>query len=123
MTKIIWLLAILGVAILMIGATSGAQAKTVNYVAQIITNDQTSWKADIELTDFNRTGPQNYTLACSTTIAPIGYYVTAKITSSADNPPSLTLNLLYNGRIVNSTTVHDDFVDATIENTGCPSVK
>ena len=56
-------------------------------------------------------------------IAPIGYYTDytdVSIISSADNPPSLTLNLLYNGKIVNSTTVHDDFVHATIANAECP---
>jgi hypothetical protein len=59
--------------------------------------------------------------ALSTTIVPAGYYANIKITSSADNPPSLTLNLLYNGQIVNSTTVHQDFVEANITNSGCPT--
>jgi hypothetical protein len=97
--------------------------KTVNYVVQIVTSDSTTWSGSLDLADINGTGNQTYTVACSTTIAPIGYYVNAKIASSADNPPSLTLNLLYNGQIVNSTTVHQDFVDATIANSGCPSPK
>ena len=115
-----WIIVVvLGVAILMIGTTE-VNAKTTNYVVQIITNDQTSWSGDIQLTNFNGTGAKDFTIACSTTIAPIGYYADVSITSSADNPPSLTLNLLYNEKIVNSTTVHDDFVHATIANIGCP---
>lgn len=97
--------------------------KTANYVVQIITSDSTSWSGSLDLTDINGTGNQTYTLACSTTIVPTGYYANIKITSSADNPPSLTLNLLYNGQRVNSTTVHQDFVEANITNSGCPVTK
>jgi hypothetical protein len=106
--------------------------KTANYVVQIITGDQTSWSGYVGpgLTEVAGTGSQSYTVVCTTRpistfglsdFKPAGYYATAKITSSADNPPSLTLNLLYNGQIVNSTTVNQDFVDATIQNSGCPS--
>lgn len=69
--------------------------RTTNYLVQIITNDQTSRSGDIQLTDANGTGAKDYTLACSKTIAPIGYYADVHLTSSSDNPPLLTLNLLF----------------------------
>jgi hypothetical protein len=73
--------------------------KTVNYVVQIITSDSTSSSGIVGqgLTDVAGTGSQSYTTVCTATTAPIGYYENVKIISSADNPPSLTLNLLYNG--------------------------
>ena len=106
--------------------------KIVNYVVQIITSDTTSWSGSVgaSLTEVAGTGSQSYTTMCTTRptgtfglrdFVPAGYYETAKITSSADNPPSMAVNLLYNGQIVNSTTVHQDPVDATIGNSGCPT--
>jgi hypothetical protein len=102
------------------GAANIQAQRTINYVVQIVTSDSTSWSGTIALTDINGTGNQTYTMRCSPTIEPLGYYVDAKITSSADNPPSLTINLLYNGHLVNSTMVHDDLVDIKVENIGCP---
>jgi hypothetical protein len=116
------LLALVPLLLVMLSGAANVQAqRTINYVVQIVTSDSTSWSGNIVLTDINGTGNQTYTMRCSPTIAPIGYYVDAKIDSSADNPPSLTIDLLYNGHLVNSTTVHDDLVDVNIANVGCPT--
>jgi hypothetical protein len=103
------------------GAANVQAQRTINYVVQIVTSDSTTWSGSVDVADINGTGNQTYTVACSTTIAPIGYYVDAKIASSADNPPSLTINLLYNGHVVNSTSVHDDLVDVNVGNAVCPT--
>lgn len=95
--------------------------ETANYVVQIVTDQSTTWRGSVDLSDINGTGPQNYTAACTTTSGPGEYFADAKIVSSADNPPSLTLNLLYNGQIINSTKVHEDFVDANVTNSRCPT--